>query len=183
MFPTYDIVRNTRSAYENMPDLRKHRDRNKIFSLAYGLLHSREDARDALQDIFLKFFTSIGSFKGQSRLSTWVYRIAINTCLDRLKKIARQRTESLEGISLDLTAAGSQANPRESAIGTELAESLRRAIEKLPLDQRSVFLLREVEGLSYREIADILHCRVGTVMSRLHYARKSLRKDLGPFLK
>ena len=174
----------TRLKAENKTALKEffERYRKKVFSLAFGMLHSREDAKDALQDIFFKFFKSIGSFKGKSKLSTWLYRISINTCLDRLKKITRERTEPLVDSSHEISSRQAEENPRDAVIKKELAESVKRAVEKLPLDQKTVFLLREVDGLSYKEIADILHCRIGTVMSRLHYARRALRKDLKPYL-
>jgi len=160
------------------------RYQRKIAALALGMLRSREDALDIVQETFTKAYQSLDRFKGDSAFYTWVYRIAHNLCVDHQRRAAKQPQ-----VSLDATEPGEPAplplpdgprpdQPFDRARDTELGDRLREAIRELTPDHRAVILLRELEGLSYEEISQVLECPKGTVMSRLHYARRQLQVRL-----
>lgn len=156
----------------------------RIFSIAYRMMQNQEDAADLTQEIFLKLFQNLDKFRGNSQFSTWVYRVATNTCLDALKKAKRQTAYSLdkeieteEGTLLgELPDKG--PSPQELAEKKAILEAVRLGIAKLSKEHQRVMILRELEGLSYEEIAQILNCSVGTVKSRINRARENLKKIL-----
>lgn len=163
------------------------RYQRKVFMICYGMVRHREDALDLVQETFIKTYRSLSSFKGESQFYTWVYRIAANTCLDFLRKRKRQaKGEPLaEELGADQetgeqlgTVIASPDSPAETLVRKELKEKIERAIDSLPPEHRMVVMLREVEKLSYEEIAKTLGLAIGTVMSRLHYARKKLQEKL-----
>jgi len=155
-----------------------------VFSLAMHLLGDREEALDLSQDVFLNVFRQLGRFRGQSALRTWIYRIVINQARNR-QRFWRRRHRS-EQVSLDdhltkhgdLPAPASDGAPDRALGRKELAAHLREALDSLPIEQRSAIVLREVDGLSYEEIAYSLGVAVGTVKSRLTRARDALRTQL-----
>lgn len=159
----------------------------RIFNTAYRLLGNYEDARDATQDAFIRAYRAIKKFKGDASFYTWLYRIAINLCYKRLKsKHYRQRqwTVSLDEPILTkkgevLRSIASHAiSPREALERKETQQEIQSVINSLAKRYRTVIVLRDIEDLSYREIAQILRCSVGTVKSRLHRARSLLRERL-----
>jgi RNA polymerase sigma-70 factor (ECF subfamily) len=154
-----------------------------VVQLAINLLGDRDEALDLSQDVFIRVFRTIGQFRGQSALRTWIYRIAINQARNRHRFWRRRRRA--DQVSLDAHVAehgefrcGAEAGPDRILAQKELAERLRDALEGLPFDQRTVIILREVDGLSYEEIAFSLGVAVGTVKSRLTRARQTLRAGL-----
>ncbi len=166
--------------------VRQHQDR--LFKVAYGITLDREEARDIVQDVFLKVFNNIGRFKGNSKLSTWLHRITVNQCLNwqrRWKRRFRWHHRPLETDShIDYPELGSTDNAPDALYSEkELEHLFHEQLKALSETTRSVYLLRESEGLSYDEIADILGIKKGTVSSRLFNARKQLTKGLAPFLK
>ena len=155
-----------------------------VVQLAINLLGDRDEALDLSQEVFLRVFRTIHRFRGQSSLRTWIYRIAVNQARNR-HRFWRRRHRA-DQVSLDAHVAahgdclcGSEALPDRVLAQKELAERLERALDHLPFDQRSAIVLREVDGLSYEEIAYSLGVAVGTVKSRLTRARRALRLELG----
>ena len=181
-----DLVRRCQAgdlaAFE--PLVEKYRDR--AWRLAYQLLRDREDAWDCAQEAFVRAYQSIGAFRGQSAFYTWLFRITVNIATDRLRsRGARARAFGAEPVPEEewaRTAADPQAGPEDVAQQVERRARIRSALDTLPPKARTIIMLSDVEGLSYREIADVLNVPIGTVMSRLHNARKRLRGVLGPLL-
>lgn len=154
-----------------------------VFQLALNLLGDRDEALDLSQDVFLRVFRTIHRFRGQSTLRTWIYRIAINQARNR-HRFWRRRHRA-DQVSLDAHLAIHGDFPSRGELGPdsvlaqkELAGQLQRALDHLPFDQRTAIVLREVDGLSYEEIAFSLGVAVGTVKSRLTRARQALRMEL-----
>jgi RNA polymerase sigma-70 factor, ECF subfamily len=154
-----------------------------VFGLALHLLGDRDEALDLSQEVFLRVFRTISSFRGQSALRTWIYRIVINQARNR-QRWWRRRHRS-EQVSLDdhLQQFGDLANngdvlPDRLLASKETAAHIWQALSRLPFDQRTALILREVDGLRYEEIAFSLNVAVGTVKSRLTRARQALRADL-----
>ena len=155
-----------------------------VVQLASNLLGDREEALDLSQEVFLRVFSTIHRFRGQSSLRTWIYRIAVNQARNR-QRFWRRRHRS-DQVSLDqhMAVYGDclccrEARPDGVLAQKELAAQLAHALDQLPFDQRTAIVLREINGLSYEEIAFSLGVAVGTVKSRLTRARKSLRRELG----
>jgi len=157
----------------------------RIYLLIYGIVLDREQARDLAQEAFLKAYRSLKSFRGRSGFYTWLYRIAFNLALDEKRKRAgREIFEYDDTRQLDPARrpGGSFPLPDRVLLGKELREALRRGLEELSPVQRTAIVLREWDGRSYGEIARIMKCSRGTVMSRLHYGREKLREALRPYL-
>ncbi len=156
----------------------------RIFQLAVSMVYSREDAEDIAQQTFIQAFRSLGRFRGQSSFYTWLYRIALNAATDYRRKLVRRErrgpTESLDedGPAARQLAAPPADGPEQALYHRELNELVRRALETLSQEHRQVLILREIGGLSYGEIAEATGANAGTVMSRLHYARKALAETL-----
>jgi RNA polymerase sigma-70 factor (ECF subfamily) len=154
-----------------------------VVQLAINLLGDRDEALDLSQEVFLRVFRTIHRFRGQSSLRTWIYRIAVNQARNR-HRFWRRRHRG-DQVSLDAHVAahgdflsGGEAGPDRVLAQKELAEQLNHALEGLPFDQRTAIILREVDGLSYDEIAYSLGVAIGTVKSRLTRARQALRVEL-----
>ena len=171
--------------YEEL--VRKYRER--IWGVVYHLTANREDAADLTQDAFIKAFRSINRFQGQSAFFTWLYRIAVNGTLNHLQKAKLRRFFSLEKIRDEEPVAGlldQLADPGGSsdraACLSELQQKLNEAMQKLSIKHRTVVTLFEIDGLSHEEIAEITGSTVGTVRSRLHYAKQLLQAELQQYL-
>ena len=154
-----------------------------VVQLAVNLLGDRDEALDLSQEVFLRVFRTIHRFRGQSSLRTWIYRIAVNQARNR-HRFWRRRHRG-DQVSLDAHVAahgdflsGAQAGPDRVLAQKELAARLNHALDNLPFDQRTAIVLREIDGLSYDEIAYSLGVAVGTVKSRLTRARQALRLEL-----
>ena len=165
------------------------RHQGRLFRLAARVLRDEDLARDAVQDAFLKAYVSLRRFEGRSSLYTWLYRLTLNVCLDMRRRSKSDRTvewpeTQLEGGAVaaePVPAAGSEppvAGPDTEVERAEIRRRVGAAIEELPAEARETLILREVDGLSYAEIAETLGIPKGTVMSRLHYARKRVQKLL-----
>ena len=155
-----------------------------VYSLALHLLGDRDEALDLSQEVFLRVFRTLASFRGQSALRTWIYRIVINQARNRQRWWRRRH--KADQVSLDqhvaahgdLREPGDNTAPDRAYARKELAVRLWSALDHLPFDQRTVIVLREIDGLSYEEIAYSLGVAVGTVKSRLTRARQTLRDEL-----
>ena len=173
-----------RQAYRQLVE--KYQQR--IYSIAFGVLHSREDSLDVVQDVLIKAYRKLDKFRGTSSFYTWLYRITVNMAIDCCRK--RKRTVEVEyddqiGTEEEVDRRSLQAtseNPAESLERKELNKMVMDAIASLPEEQKTVIILREIEGLAYEEIAKVTGISMGTVMSRLHYGRKKLRDILSPHM-
>lgn len=156
----------------------------RVYAMVYGMLRNREDARDVTQEAFVKAYNNLDRFRLESSFYTWLYRIAMNLAIDLTRKRKRRKQTSFdEAIAArdedgDMLEAHTEDSPRKTLERKQLYARIMGALETLPDDQRQVVLLRELEGLSYKEIAEIIDIPEGTVMSRLFYARKKLQKIL-----
>lgn len=163
--------------------------RERLFSIVYNLTSNREDTADLVQEAFIKAFSSIGRFQGKSSFFTWLYRIAVNTTLSHLKKNRLRRFFSLETINDEasskeiIEALSVKVRTEKGALVRELQERLNEALQKLSPKHRTVVVLFEIEGLSHHEISEIMNCSVGTVRSRLHYAKQELQSYLQDYLR
>jgi RNA polymerase sigma-70 factor, ECF subfamily len=153
--------------------VRNYQDR--IYNLCRYILRDPQDAQDAAQDVFLKAYRGIKEFRPEASLYTWLYRIAVNTCLDYQRKARRDALKN-EPLSDDLPSA--EPLPAELHESRKNTEAVRAALQKLPGKLRAAIVLREIDGLSYEEIAEVLHASVGTVKSRISRAREELRRIL-----
>jgi RNA polymerase sigma-70 factor (ECF subfamily) len=160
--------------------------RQRVWRLAYQVLHDREEAWDVAQEAFVRAFHSLPSFRGQSAFYTWLFRITVNVATDRHRQRGAQaRAFGPERVTEEEWARSTPdpgGGPDQAAARSEQRERIRRALDALPPKARTIIMLSDVEGLSYREIAEVLNCPIGTVMSRLHNARKRLKGLLGPML-
>jgi RNA polymerase sigma-70 factor (ECF subfamily) len=152
--------------------------RTKIYSMIYGIVGNECDAWDLAQEGFLKAWRSVHRFQGRSSFYTWLYRITINVTIDSLRRKGR-RVE----VELDDAIPSSLPSPRANYRRTEISEHINAALTQLTPEHRAVIFLKEIEDLQYHEIAEILGISVGTVMSRLFYARKKLQSILRPIFK
>ncbi|MGE5699701.1 MAG: RNA polymerase sigma factor [Deltaproteobacteria bacterium] len=163
----------------------------KIFSLAMSILKNESDAEEATQDVFMTVVQKAHTFKGNSALYSWIYRICVNTCLMRLRGKRRSETVSIEDFMPVFTEDGMHASliddwskeVERKALDKELGQVIRRLTEKLSEKYRVVFVLSDVEGLSNEETAQILGLTVPAVKSRLHRARLYLREQLATYLR
>lgn len=167
------------------------RYRRKVYSIAYGMVRDPEAALDISQEVFIKVHRYLGSFQGSSSFYTWLYRISINLSIDYLRKQGRHEAVDYDDMLLRREPDDAEAmvmptmldvDPQKALDRRELGRQLAKAFEKLSEKHRAVLLLREVEGLSYEEIAKVLKIHKGTVMSRLHHARKNLQLALKEYL-
>lgn len=160
------------------------RYQRKVAALAAGMLRNRDDALDVVQETFTKAYQSLDRFKGDSSFYTWIYRIAVNLCIDhqrregRYVQTATETADGLDDVAPPAPEDLARNEPYERARSQEIGARLAEAIEELTPEHRAVILLREVDGLSYEEICQIVACPKGTVMSRLHYARRQLQARL-----
>ena len=149
------------------------RYRNEVYGLCYYFTRNREDAWDLAQEAFIKAWRALGRFRGDSSFKTWLMRIAANHCKDHLKK-RRLETASYND-ALQAPDAVSGDDPSKAAVANELGATIDAAVQQLPPKHQMAFTLREYKGLSYQEMAEVMQCSVGTVMSRLFNARKRLQ--------
>jgi len=157
--------------------------RMRAYRVAYRFLGNHEDALDAVQDAFIKAYRGLDGFERRAQFRTWLMRIVTNTCLDRRRSRRSSSAAPLSDEIVEMTPQESQPHhrretPLEGLEYDELREALHRALDQVSEDHRTVFVLHTEEGLTYREIADVLGISEGTVMSRLYHARKNLQKIL-----
>ncbi len=160
--------------------------RQRVYRLAYNVLRDPEEAWDVAQEGFIRAWQALPNFRGQSAFYTWLFRIVMNVAADRVRqRAARGRafgTERVPEEDWERVIADEGVKPDETAARVEERERITKALATLSEDHRTIIMLSDLEGLSYREIADVLSIPMGTVMSRLHNARRRLRDALGPML-
>ena len=179
-----DVVQRARAGDHAAFRVLVERYQGRAYRLALRVLRDEDQARDVVQDAFLKVYGSLDRFEGRSGFYTWLYRIVMNVCLDRKRRDRSDREvewdeETAGGSLADPTGADlAQSGPEAEVERSELRTFVTRAIETLPEDARRAIQLREIDGLSYKEIAEALGIPKGTVMSRLYYARRRLQEAL-----
>ena len=170
-------------------DTLMHRYQERVYSTIYHMTANHEDAGDLTQETFIKGYQALKSFKGDSSFYTWVYRIAVNKTINFIKQRKNKSHLSLNDLDFnaehdpDFVALISEKTPRREANLTELQEKLNAAMLKLSPAHRLVVTLHDVQGLPHEEIATIMDCNIGTVRSRLFYARQQLQAHLSDYLK
>ena len=153
-----------------------------VYNLAFRMMGRHEDAEDVAQEAFISAYRAFERFRGESRVTTWLYRITVNAALMRLRKEKRARTLTQTGLD-DLDVPSWDESPEWSAVNSELGERLQEGIARLPHDLRSAVVLRDVQGLSNAEAAEVLEVTLSSVKSRLHRGRVLLRKYLADYVK
>lgn len=173
------------TAYDEL--IRRHQER--VYATIYHMTSNHEDANDLTQETFIKAYQALQSFKGTSSFFTWLYRIAVNKTINHLKQRRRRNHISLNDLDLnaehdpDIVALISDKTPRRDVNLAELQEKLNAALQRLSEVHRLVVTLHDIQGLSHDEISQIMDCNVGTVRSRLFYARQQLQAYLSDYLK
>ena len=155
------------------------RHRDKIYARAFSMMRNEDEAIDLSQEAWVKGWQRLAQFHGESSFATWITRIVINLCLDELRKQKRHRTESIEEMDEDSGGVERQmppitTNPTERLERGELRQRIDRALEQMSHEHRTVLVLHEFEEMEYKEIAKTMGCSIGTVMSRLFYARRKM---------
>jgi RNA polymerase sigma-70 factor (ECF subfamily) len=181
-----DLVKRCQKGDSGAFDELVTRYRTRVFGMVYNMVHNEQDAWDLAQDSFLKAWKSIGRFRGKSSFYTWLYRIVMNVTIDwvRKKQIKGSGAEFDDAIELKEIDPASKTVPKPDALPFENMErgeiraQIDRAIAQLSPEHRAVILMKEIEDMQYNEIAEALDCSIGTVMSRLFYARKKLQNLL-----
>jgi RNA polymerase sigma-70 factor, ECF subfamily len=165
-----EVQEGSHGAFRELVELHMRR----VYDLAYGFVNDHDDAEDIAQEVFVKVFRSIKDFRQESGFSTWLYRIAANSSLDRLK----QRKRSIARfVPMEESQAGEVSiDPRTDQI--DASARIERALHELPTLQRAVVMLRHMEGFSTRQVSDILKCSEGTVKTHLHRGLKKMRSKL-----
>ncbi len=187
--PETELVKRARggdlAAYDDL--VRRYQER--IYATIYHMTSNHEDANDLAQEAFIKAFHALKSFKGGSSFYTWVYRIAVNKTINFLKQRKNKTQMSLDNLDYhvehdpDFVALISDKTPRREVNLAELQEKLNAAMQRLSEPHRLVVTLHDVQGLSHEEIAEIMDCNIGTVRSRLFYARQQMQAYLSDYLK
>jgi len=184
-----ELVRRARKGDLQSDDGLVKRYQERIYATIYHMTSNHEDANDLAQESFIKAFQALKSFKGGSTFYTWIYRIAVNKTINFLKQRKNRTHMSLNDIDFnaehdtDLIALISDNTPRRAAGLTELQKKLNEALLKLSEPHRLVVVLHDVQGQSHEEIAEVMNCNIGTVRSRLFYARQQMQAELADYLK
>lgn len=178
-----DLVKRCQAGDSEAFDELVTRYRTRVFGMIYNMVHNEQDAWDLAQDSFVKAWKSIGRFRGQSSFYTWIYRIVMNVTIDwvRKKQVKGSGAEFDDAIQLKEIDPASKTVPKPDALPSEriqqgeIRSEIDKAIAQLSPEHRAVILMKEIEDMQYHEIAEALGCSIGTVMSRLFYARKKLQ--------
>lgn len=162
------------------------RHRDKIYARAFSMMRNEDEAMDLSQEAWVKGWQRLKQFQGESSFVTWMTRIVINLCLDQLRKQKRHRTESIEVMDEESGGVERQmpvvtVNPTEGLERSEIRQRIDKALAQLSWEHRTVLILHEFEDLEYKEIARKMECSIGTVMSRLFYARRKMAHLLAGF--
>lgn len=174
-----DLISKNPQAFRNFVDENKKR----VINICFSFLHDQNDSEDVAQEVFIEIFNSIANFRKDANINTWLYRIAVNKSLDFIRKKNRKKRAtkvlSIFGLSSkDNDSIIDDANPYKLMVHKEKADSIQKAIDKLPENQKAVFILNKIENRSYKEIADVLGTSVSAVDSLFQRAKKNLQKFL-----
>lgn len=183
-----EIIKKIKQGHTQYFELLVNKYKRVVYNHAYSFLRNKEDAEDAAQEIFVNTFNNLKGFRGDSSIGTWIYRITVNVCTNKLRQLARQRRQLVDGTVTD--DEGEERNIAENVkdsddkkpdnifTGEQKKEVIYKRINELPEEQKQVLVLRDIDGLSYEEIADVLKTSVSAVKSKLFRARDNLRQRL-----
>jgi RNA polymerase sigma-70 factor (ECF subfamily) len=186
-----DLVRRCQAGEDAAFEQLVVRYQRKVYTIALGMVRSPDDAMDIAQEAFIKVHRYLGNFQGSSSFYTWLYRIIVNLCIDHLRRRNRFASTELDERTMDKAELDGEglvlssdlgSNPAKSIGRKELMEQIQCAVDRLPPYHRAVILMREVEGMSYSEMAKAMKVSKGTIMSRLHHARQKMQRALGDYL-
>ncbi|AIE58689.1 RNA polymerase sigma factor SigW [Bacillus methanolicus] len=174
-----EVIKGDQNAFGEIVELYK----DKVFQLCYRMLGNRHEAEDIAQEAFIRAYVNINSFNINLKFSTWLYRIATNLCIDRIRKkkpdyYLDAEVLGSDGLTMYSQIAADTALPEEELQSLELQETIQKEISKLPEKYRTVIVLRYIEELSLNEISEILDLPLGTVKTRIHRGREALRQQL-----
>ena len=179
----WELVRKCQSGEMSAFQELVSRYHQKVYTVIFSMLRNRDDAMEVAQEAFFRAYRKIKSFEGGSSFYTWLYRIAINLVIDAQRRQKRNPLDFRENMDSVLEEQNEVArDPFSDLLDKELRDRLVKAINDLTPEHKAVIVLRTLEGLSYKDIGEMLGCSEGTVMSRLHYARKKLQEKLSAFL-
>lgn len=173
------VIKGDQDAYAEVVEMYK----DKVFHVCFRMLGNRHEAEDIAQEAFLRAYVNINSFNIELKFSTWLYRIATNLCIDRIRKkkpdyYLDAEVAGTDGLNMYSQIASDSRLPEEEVQSLELQETIQREISKLPEKYRSVIVLKYIEELSLNEISEILNLPLGTVKTRIHRGREALRNQL-----
>ncbi len=177
----HELVRRCQDGDKRAMETLMRQHQQWVYNIAYGMLASPEDASDVAQDVFLWLWENIGQFRFKSQFSTWLYRIVTNRCLNLKDQRQRRKTDPMEIDDSQPWVPLETTTPEKTVLLAEQREILQKALTALKDDYRKILILREMQDLSYEELAEVLGCSVGRVRSRLHEARQALRKAIQRF--
>jgi len=174
------IQKGDQNAYAEIVELYKE----KVYRICYRMLGNRHEAEDAAQEAFIRAYVNIDTYNPAMKFSSWLYRIATNLSIDKLRKkkpdvYLDEEVSGAEGLTMYSQLPAADASPEDTVETLELQETVQKAIQKLPEKYRSVIVLKYIEDLSLQEISEILDLPIGTVKTRIHRGREALRKHLG----
>lgn len=173
----YEIIERVKAGEARIYEVLVRRYQGKLYALAWRMLHNRADVEDAVQEAFVKAYRSLKRFRGEARFSTWLYRIAVNHILNKLRKQKKMRR-----VDLDLDRMESRDTPTRSSRNSELKTAVARAIDSLPPRQRAIFHMRYEEERPHAEIAEILGISEGGVKASYHHTVLKLRAELAGYV-
>lgn len=179
-----ELIERTKDGDDQAFQVLIHRYQNRVFSLVHRIVHMPEDTEDLAQEVFVTLHRSMANFRGECAFSTWMYRITVNHCKNRLKYLQRRnfhRADAIEETAeseLNAPVSITFANPEQLLLGRELEGVIQKELSELEEEHRIVLILRDLEHLSYDEISDITGLALGTVKSRLHRARSALKERM-----
>lgn len=180
--PDEELVKKTITGNMDAFDELVRRYEGKIYGLAYRFMGNHADASDLAQETFIRIYQALARFRGDSSFSTWMYRVAANACRDELRKRQRRRNVSMEEIieasPANVPVADNNYSPEETAQRHEVQRQVQDCLNELSEDHRLILVLREIQGMSYDEIAEALQCSLGTVKSRISRARNALKEKM-----
>ncbi len=182
-----ELVSRYRDGEQRAFELLVKRYQRKVYSLAYGIVHNPEDAMDVTQEAFVKVHRYLDKFQGSASFYTWLYRIVVNLCIDHLRRAGRAYSveyddaiDRSQGVlsAMDIVPSRQGTDPRQALADKETLTHISEGLAQMSPNHRAVIMMRELEGLSYKEMAEIMECSKGTIMSRLFHARKRLQAYL-----
>jgi RNA polymerase sigma-70 factor, ECF subfamily len=182
-----ELVSKYRDGEQRAFELLVKRYQRKVYGLAYGIVHNPDDAMDISQEAFVKVHRYLDKFQGSASFYTWLYRIVVNLCIDHLRKAGRAYSveyddaiDRSKGVlaATDIVPSRQGMDPRQALGDKETLTHINNGLAQLSPNHRAVIVMRELEGLSYKEMAEIMECSKGTIMSRLFHARKRLQAYL-----
>jgi RNA polymerase sigma-70 factor, ECF subfamily len=159
----------------------------KVYAVAYGFLRNPEDALDVVQEAFIKVYRYLPNFEGQSSFYTWLYRIVANLCIDHIRRLGRRRDVEFDDrlrhdkpdeVAMETDALSTLGDPSEAVRNAEILTAVEESLTHLSEKHRAVIVMRELQGLSYADMAKAMNCSKGTIMSRLFHARRNMQKLL-----